>query len=862
MFFVFNKLDAQIDTLSIPTDSTFMDLDSTFTENDSLPVKKRLSPDALTSSVKYISQDSIIINLGLRKIFLFEDAKSFYEDIELNAGYIEFGFVNSELYAAGVADSSGNIHGDPIFKQGETEFSSQEISYNFNSKKGKVTKVITQEADGFVHGYYVKHVDEKTSYIRGGRYTTCNLEEPHFHIHFGKGKVIQDDKIVTGPAYLSFGNIPSPLALPFALFPLQKERASGIILPTIGESTARGFVFEDFGYYWGINDNIDILFSGDITTRGSWAAKAKSNYVFRYKCNGIIELGFSQNVFGERGTKTWAPTEDFRVVWKHNQDPKSHPTTRFSAYINVISRTYNKYNPTNTNDYLSNQFNSSLSFSTNAKDFLFFDAAAKYQLNTYNGSINLSLPDLNLSIRQIYPFRNRNKAGKLKWYDNISLKWGSQMSNQINTTDSLFLRDSTWKNIESGIQHTIPLNIPVKLGKGFNWNTNATLVEKWYLQRNQQEYATWIDTTKMFPDTLGAPYNIFERGFYALHDVSLSTSINTKIYWMLSHKKWIFKARLVMTPDLSFTFKPNLSGNTYNTYYNSITGNDVEYSYYAGAMYGGVTSRMQAITRFTVNNNLEFKVRSKKDTITGTRKITIFDNLSVSCGYDFAADSLQWQPLTINGRTSLFSFLNLTFRFNFDPYIIIYQDHRLVNLNQTEQRVNNRPMRFSGSDVNVGLNWNLNNDFFKGKKKKVNTELENSENDLGGIDTKRHDFSNPWNVALNYTFQYITKENLIYYEFLTGKKYDNQFIQTISVSADVNITRKWKLELQTNFDIQQKEFSYTKIKIIRDLHCWEMWFEWEPFGWRRGWRFQINVKAPVLQDLKLEMKQDFRDNLY
>ena len=862
--FATDSIIRENDTTFFATDSIISENDTIFSLTDSLSrdtliTSKKLSPNAVESSVKYMSQDSIIINLKNKKIILFEDAKAYYEDIELNADFMEFGFVNSELYASGVADSCGHIHGSPVFKQNDTEFVAQEISYNFKTQKAKVTKVITVEGEGYIHGYNVKHVDEKVSYIKGGQYTTCNLEHPHFQIRFNKAKVIQDEKIITGPAYFSFGNIPTPLALPFTYIPIQKERASGIVIPRFGESLVRGFYFEDFGYYFGISDNFDLLLAGDITTRGNWAAKVKANYVFRYKCNGVLELSVAQNFYGERHTQSWSHPLDFRVNWQHRQDPKSHPTTRFNAQVNVISRTYNKYNPSSTSDYLSNQFNSSINFSTNAKGIFNLSAAMTYRQNTQTGDISFSLPDLNMGVSKFFPFRKKIKAGRLKWYDNISLEWSSQMSNQINTKDSIIFKLKTWNEIQSGIQHRIPLNIPVKVGRAFNWNTNATFVEKWYLQRNQQVFEE---------DTLGGgrAHPVFQRGFYALHDLSLSTALNTKIYGNYGFKNGIFLARHVITPDLSFTFRPNLSGNTYGTYYNSITGQDEEYSYFSGSIYGSVTSRMQAITRVTINNNLEIKVRSKKDTITGVKKITIFDNVGISCGYDFAADSLNWQPLTITGRTSLFSFLDVTFRLGFDPYIINNQGKRI---NQTEAKVNKRAMRFSGSDLNIGLNWRLNQAFFKGKKKSAKPEDEPPqqaetvfpENNLG-IPNARPDFSNPWNITLNYTFIYNTSDNYKYYMMLSNKKYDNNITQTINIRADVNITRKWKVEILSGYNIQENKVTYTEINVYRDLHCWEMKFGWVPFGDRQGWNFRINVKASVLKDLKYEMKKDFRDNIY
>jgi len=561
---------------------------------------------------------------------------------------------------------------------------------------------------------------------------------------------------------------------------------------------------------------------------------------------------------GERETPSRQHFEDFRVHWTHNQDPKAHPTTRFSAHVNFVTNNFNKYNPTSTAEYLSNEFASSINLSTNAKGIFYFDAAVAYKQNTYNKTADISLPNLNMSVRQFYPFRKKLKAGKLKWYDNISMKWDSQMANQINTVDSLLLKSKTWENIQSNIQHTIPLNVPIKLGKALNWNSSATLVERWYLQRDLKAFDTEYDTVSK--KDVSKVTDVFQRGFYTLHDLSLSTSLTTKIFFTWSFKQGGLKAvRHVMSPDLSFTYRPQLNGNMYGYYFNTITGKEVQYSYYRGD-----GAKMQALARFVVNNNIEIKVKSKKDTITGTKKISIFDNLSISCGYDFGADSLRWQPLTISGRTKLFSFLDVTFRLSFDPYIINKEGRRV---NQTEAKVNNRGMRFSGSGLNIGLNWRIDQDFFKSKKKDENSAKKTQkqvepifpENTLG-VPNKRLDFKNPWNVTINYTFAYTTSENYAYYINRIPKQYNNNIIQTINVSAEVNITRKWKVDVTTGYDIKNKDFSYTQIGIYRDLHCWEMRFNWIPLGFRKGWNFQINVKASALQDLKFQMRKDFRDN--
>lgn len=773
----------------------------------------------------------------------------------LEADYIEIDFKNNELYASGIADDNGKIEGHPIFKQGEYSFRTHEIKYNFDTKKGKIWDVITEEGEGFIHGEQVKKLDDNTSFIKRGKYTTCELDHPHFEIAFTKAKVIPNDKIVTGPAYLSFGGVPTILAIPFGYFPLQKGRKSGIIMPSIGESGNRGFYLENGGFYFGISDNFDLAILGDIYTRGSWAAKVRSNYVVRYKCKGLINLSYAQNVFGERETDDSYKTNDFKLYWVHNQDPKSHPTTRFSAHIDIVSRSFNTYNPTSVDDYLSNQYTSKLNFTTNVRGIFYIDATASYAQNTQTGIVTLSLPDINMSVNQFYPFRKKNKSGPLKWYDNISMKWSTQYTNQIDTYDSLLFRPETWENINIGMKHTIPITIPIKIAKKINWNTSINLTEKWYLQSTEKQFG--IDTTG--GEVKGQVNDIFHRKFHALHSLTLSTALTTKIYVMYQFKKGALNAiRHVITPNLSFSYTPNLSGNTTGTYFNTITGQEVTYSYFANSIYGGVPAKTTAIARLNFGNNIEMKVRSKKDTITGMKKVVILENLDISQYYDFAADSLRLSPLTISGRTTLFKQIFLTFSIGFDPYS--YNENG-VRCNQFEWERNKRLLRFSNSNISIGLNWTLNSNTFGNKRNKKQPEQNTalSENALG-MPNKRPDFNNPWSITLNYSFNYSVNDNFYYYLGTSHDKYADNIIQTINVMGDFNITKKWKIGFTTGYDFVAKTLSYTSLDIYRDLHCWEMRFNWIPFGIRKGWSFTINVKASVLQDLKYNKKRDFREN--
>lgn len=806
---------------------------------------KKLSPNAISQIVYYSAADSTVNDLQRRYTYLFGDAVVKYEDMELRADYIEIDFRNNELYASGVLDTSGQLTGNPVFKQGEMEYKAHEIKYNFTTHKGKISHVITTEDEGFIHGEQVKKMGDKEAFIKNGKYTTCDLENPHYEIAFTKAKIIQHDKIVIGPAYLSFTGVPTPLALPFGFFPLEKTRRSGLVMPSIGESSSLGFYLQDLGFYFGINDNIDLLLSADIYTRGSWAIKAQSDYVYRYKCQGKVQAAFSQTYLGERLIdSTWRHSNDFKIFWNHQQDVKSHPTTRFNAHVDVVSSNYSRYNMTSTQDYLSNQYTSSINVSTSARDFFYVDANLSYSQNTGTKAINMKLPDLNMSVIQFYPFRKRNKAGSLKWYDNISLKWTSQFTGQVDTYDSLFFKPETWENINVGMMHTVPLTIPIKIAKLINWNTTVTLTERWYLQNYTRDMT--IDSVD---DVAYAVVNRYlHRGFSALHDLHVSSNLTTKIYVMYTFRKGgLYAIRHVVTPVLNLTYQPAFNKSTRDRYFDPVRGEYVEYSRYDGAIFGAGNQHTQALVQLSFGNNIEIKVRSKRDTVTGFKKIALFDNLNVSMNYNVAADSLNWSRLSVSGRSTLFKQLYLTFNFVFDPYVI---NEYGVRCNTTEWKANHRLFRLSSTDFSIALNWRIDQNTFKRKT---------DQNASAQSPARAH---LPWSFTFNYTFTYGIADNINYYRLLDTILYNRNMVHTLNVVGDFYVTKKWKLGFTTGYDFVQKDFSYTSVDVYRDMHCWEMEFSWIPFGYRKGWRFQVNVKANVLKNvMKIPLHHDFRDNL-
>lgn len=803
---------------------------------------KVISANAISSVVEYSAKDSVVNDLQNRRTYLFGGAVVRYENMELSADYIEIDFSHNELYACGVADSNGVLHGNPVFTQESDNYRAREIMYNFTTKKGKISHVITTQDDGFIHGEQVKKMGDNVAFIKRGKYTTCELEDPHFEIAFSKAKVIQHDKILIGPAYLSFTGVPTPLALPFGFFPLDSKHKSGLVMPSIGQAGSLGFYLRDLGFYFAINDNIDLLLSADLYTRGSWALKAKSNYVYRYKCNGVVEVAFARSLTGDRiDTANFKKSNNYKIYWDHKQDSKSHPRTRFNAHIDMQSANYARYNMTSANDYLSNQFTSSVSFSTSAADIFFLDAGISFSQNTGAHTVNMKLPNISMSVAQFYPFRKKDKAGKLKWYDNISMKWTSQLVGQINTTDSMFLKPLTWQQFETGMMHTIPITIPIKIAKTINWNTSVTLTEKWYLQHYTRGM-TWDSTAAETP----VLHQYFNRKFGAVHDLNISSNLTTKVYVMYTFKKGGLNAiRHIITPTLNFTFQPKLNGRNNAQYVNPMTGEIVEYTYYDNAIFGGGTSRMTARAQVSFGNNVEIKVRSKRDTVTGIKKVPIIDNFNISMYYDFAADSMNWSTLTMSGRSTLFKQLYLTYSFIFDPYSINEKGRRV---NITEWSANRRLLRFSGGTYSVSLNYRIDQNTFKSK------DPERQKNRL------------PWSLTFNYTFTYGINDNLEYYRNLYQntdlKPYAHNMVHTLNVAGDINITKKWRVGFTTGYDFVQKSLSYTSLDFHRDMHCWEMSFNWIPVGYRKGWSFTINVKSSTLRDvLKYKKEMDFRDNL-
>lgn len=825
--------------------------DTTLAVADSLK-EIPLSKNAITEIIKYKAQDSIAMEPGSKMAFIHKKGSIDYLDLNLKADDISVDFDKQILYAQGAPDSAGKIKGKPIFKQGETEYNANKITYNINTQKGIINGVITQEGDGFLHGDKVKKLNDSVMCLNSGMFTTCNHAEPHFAIKFTKSKLLTNDKIVTGPAYLSISDVPTPLVLPFAFFPFTKGRSSGVIIPSYGWANNRGFYLRGGGYYFAINDYFDLLLAGDIYTNLSWAINPKTNYYKRYKYKGALDLRYEKTKLGLKGTDSYSEFGDFKLAWTHQQDPKANPNSRFSANVNLVSRNYSKWT-SNTNDYFNSTTNSSIAYSTTLGNYFNLSANLGESYNINTRVVELKLPSVSLSSSQFYPFRRKNPKGSYKWYENISVSYVMNASNNITTFDSLLLKPDLFKAMKNGISHSVPISSSVKVLKYLNWTNKINYNERWHWTTIRKGLDP-ITNMPMIIDTI--------NGFKSNRDVTFNSSLNTRLYGMFNFKKGFVKAiRHVIKPSVSFNYRPDFGNPAFGFWqsYTDTLGMEHKYSIFEQSLYGGPSYGKTGNIGFTLSNNLEMKVASEKDTVSGMKKIVLIEDLTVGMSYDMAKDSLNWSSLTITGRTTLFKSLVINYSGYFIPYALDEQGNMTnVFLWEKEKKLFKR----KNFQWNMQLNWTLNPNMFKDEnadKTPTNTIptneiLQSPFNNPNQMIGNVVDFSVPWNLSIAYTLSFISQ----YYANLMN--YESDVVQTISLRGDLNLTKNWKIAFTTGYDFEAKKMSYTSIDIYRDLHCWEMRFNWVPFGYYKSWNFTINVKAGMLQDLKYNMRNSYQDN--
>ena len=805
--------------------------------------KKIPRTKTLDSRITYSSEDSIQIDLSKQKIYLYKDAKLNYENMELEAGEMSIDFQDRTLNAIGTEDS-GRVK-DPVFREAGEEYRAKIIDYNFDTQKGYIQGVFTQESEGYLHGKKVKKIDDKTMYLSHGMFTTCDLEEPHFAINFSKAKAVAGDKIITGLSWFSIMDIPLPVGLPFGYFPFTSTKKSGLLIPTYGYAQNRGYYLRNLGWYFPINDYVDIIAQGDIYTNTSWAINLRSNYIKRYRYRGNIEIRFEDNKTGIKNTPSYSNSSDFKLRWTHTQDPKANPNSNFSANVNLVSRTFNQYT-TNVNDYFNNTTTSSIAYSTRFGRVFSFTANLGENYNINTGAISLDLPSVSLSSTQIHPFRRKKSKGKEAWYETISFSYKTNLVNSINTVDTILFTKDVVKAMKNGMQHSIPMQSSVKVFKHFNWTNSINYTERWYLNSIQKMYNPNSDMIDK--DTI--------MGFISNRDLSFNTSLNTRLYGMFSFKKGYIRAlRHVVNPSLSLNYTPDFSMPNLGFYdfYIDKDGEKVFYSKTEDGMFGSPPMGRRGVLSLNLGNNLEMKVRDRKDSTREDKKVMLLESFNISSGYDLSRDSVNWQPLRISARTTLFKRLLINYSASFTPYVIDSLG-RLTNefLWNKEKKLFKR----QNSQWDFNLSWQLNS-----KKKERGEEFSPTElmyspfanpNEYFGHSV---DFTVPWSLNIGINYSRLSSFVVAIAEF------ESNYSSVLSLRGDINLTPKFKIGFTSGYDFINDEFTYTSIDFYRDLHCWEMRMNWIPFGPRAGWSFSIAVKASMLQDLKYEFRDDFRNRI-
>jgi len=853
--------------LQVYSDTTSRLPSDTLISNDSIPhtdTAKQAPPMNLEAKLIRHADDSIVQNLANREVYLYGNAEVTYGDIDLKAAFIRVNFNKNTVFARGVKDSTGKIVGKPVFKQGNETFETKDILYNFVTKKGIIHDVRTKEDQGYLHSKVVKRMPDNSVNVKNGYFTTCDNQPPDYEFRFGKARVIPQKLIVTGPVYMEIEGVPMPLALPFGIFPNNPKRQSGFIVPTYGESANRGFYLEGGGFFWAASDYFTLKITGDIFTGGSWKIAPVLTYRKRYKYSGVLAFSMARNIINTKGDPDYSNSKDFRIRWTYNQDPKAHPNSSFSANVNIITSNYVKYNTVNANTYLSNQFQSSVAYQKSWDGKYFLTASASHSQNTQTHAVQVTLPELTFTVNQFYPFRKKNGTSKSA-FSNLSISYSMAAKNTINTTDSMLFKPSTFSHhMENGIIHKVPISLPLKVLKYFTLSTSANLTDRMYFQSLREH---WVSDTSaahghLVIDTIPGFNNIFDFG--------ISTSLSTKIYGMLRFKKGFLRAvRHVMTPSIGFAYVPDFGNEKwgYTGHYYDTLGRQVTYSKFGGQgfVYGAPGTQKIGNINFSLANSLEIKVRSRKDTVTGLKKIPLIQNFTISGNYNFALDSLKMSNLYLSGRTTLWKGLTLQYSSVLNPYVV---DSMGRSINKTEWQVNHRLFRLDNTAWNVSFNFNLSDkDFKKGSKKKSKEKLaqekkilkqapESEANNILNHPDEYINWNVSWSLNLSYHFTYTNVKSYINQVWSPRKT----LVQTLGLSGQINITPNWKFTFRTGWDFTSNQLSYTSVNLYRNLHCWEMRFSWIPIGPRKSWNFTINVKASILKDLKLTKKKDFRDS--
>ncbi len=874
----FSQNEGQKDTLKTNNISSIDSLAVDSIASDSMDIAPKKKKTTLDAVVDYQSKDSIIFT-GAGIGYLYGDAKVNYTETELNAYYIRMNLDSSVVYAAGIIDTTGSKIGYPIFKDKGDEYNSESILYNFDTGKGYITNIITQQGEGYVTAGKTKRMPDGSFFMKDGRYTTCDEHDhPHFYLNMTEGKVRPKKNIVTGPVYLVLEDVPLPIAFPFGFFPFTSKYSSGVIMPSYGEDSQQGFYLRDGGYYFAISDNVDLALTGEIYTKGSWGLGGASTYAKRYKYRGSFSSDYLVTITGDKAAGDYQKRTNFSLRWSHSQDAKLNPNRSLTASIDFSTSGYNQNSLNsiyNAATRTTNTKTSSVSYGIRnmLDNKLNLNVTGRINQVSADSTINLLLPSLSLNTTTIYPFKRKNPIGNERWYEKVSFSYQGVMENSITTKEDKLLKSSLVKDWRNGMRHTIPVQASFNVFNNINITPSFGYEERWYLSKTKQ---SWDSTAyKAVKDTI--------YGFNRVYNYNFSVSAGTVLYGFYQPVKALFGDKVEMIrhtfkPSISFSMTPDFGNPRFGywdsySYVDSLTHQNVtkNYSYYDGYLYGAPGRGKSGNISFSIDNTLEMKVKSDRDS-TGVRKISIFDKLSISSGYNLAADSLNWNNISVSLAVKITKSYNLNISANLDPYTYVADSRgNAIRVNTTQWEKNHIPGRLTSMNFSIPA-ISLNNNTFKKKKdKKESTTPTVDENINPPTDEdeqamlqdqqaeKKQDkaldsdgyakWDVPWSFNINYNI------SLARGTFnATKEEYDLRWMQSLSFGGNVNFSKNWSFNFNSSYNFDAKEFGYTSCSISRNLHCWGMSASFIPVGPYRSYSFSIRVNSSMLQDLKYEQR--------
>jgi hypothetical protein len=845
----------------------------------------------IETTINYNARDSLFFDINKRTFLLYGETHIDYGEISLDAERTDVNWEQSTIKSYYTTDSTGKKIGKPVFSEGSEIYVTDDIIYNFKSKRAHIRGVITEQEGGFMHGEDVRKNEDNELFIRRASYTTCNLEDPHFSIESSKLKVIPKNKVVSGPFYMKFRDLPTPLFFPFGMFPQPKKKASGLVIPTYGEEQLRGFFLRDGGYYFAISEYVDLRLTGDIYSKGASGLSATSNYIKRYAYRGALNIAYNKTLLGD--PEDAQAQNDFWIRWNHA--PQSKGNSSMSASVSAGTQTYSTNNNLvnqDTERSINSQFTSNVGYTKRFQGTPFnMSSNLRHSQNVSTGIMNLTLPDFTLNTSRIYPFKklvssSKSPLAKLSFSHNFVAK--NEISNRALSKPSYTVANAGESDYEilefnsanfSAIQnrskiggkHTVPISTSMNVLKFFTLSPNFNYQDFWYTK--ELSYTYLKEEKALQIDTLD--------GFSRAGSWSSGASLNTRIYGTKFFSKGKIQAvRHVMTPSVSFTYNPDFSDTKYGVY-QEVQVDSAQtkiLSKYEGFAYGSPTGSESKTVGFNLSNNIEMKVASKKDTVNGFKKIKLFDNLGLSTGYNFANEEFKLSNIGINARTSFLNGkISLNFSGTIDPYI--YQlNSESISSNGTRTVDQTRLDRYawnngqglgqlSSMNTTIGLNLSPkgkstqsanqgNNSFGQGFQppgEATNYEgyTEEEQQQIASIQNNPEmyvDFNVPWTLRLTYT--YSTSKS--------GFK-DPTNRQSVSFNGSLGLTEKTQITFNSGYDFENKDFTQSRIGVSRDLHCWTMNFDWVPFGRYQSYFFTIRVKSSLLQDLKIEKRRNFQD---